>query len=606
MKIFFRVLFLAFLTFSCSNKVDGNWQQHVSYTMVIDVDAEDRSYSGTQKLVYTNNSPDTISRVFYHLYFNAFKPGSEMQLRASGVNDDDRKISKKILSLEKKDFGDVRVLELLQDGVFLDLKDQETILEAILKTPLLPGEKTTLSMRFEVDVPKQVRRAGKDSEDGIDFSMAQWYPKLCEYDSEGWHANAYLGREFFGVWGDFDVTINIDKDYTVAGSGYLQNPENIGHGYTELKKPYESDKISWHFLAPNVHDFSWAADTEYVHDIVDVPGGPKMHFFYKEDDKYSENWKIVQPYSVMFMQYFIENIGPYPYKQYSVILAGDGGMEYAMCTFIGGVRDFNSLAGVISHEIAHTWFQFLLATNESKHAWMDEGFTSYISDNAENVILKKGLPLSNRRAYTDYFNFVRTGNEEPLTTHADRFSSSRGYGMSSYDKGSIFLSQLGYVIGEKTLSKVLKKYYSDYVFSHPNPEDFIRVAEKVSGQELDWYLMDWGQTTKTIDYAVNDFVKSDSLNCESVTVHMSRKGEMAIPNDVEVEFVSGLVKQYHIPLLMSRGHKPLDSSAILLEPWSWAKKNYSFDVCVDGDDVVGVTIDPLNKSADIDQSNNSI
>jgi len=236
-KIFFRVLFLAFLTFSCSSKIDGNWQQHVSYTMVIDVDAEDRSYSGAQKLVYTNNSPDTISRVFYHLYFNAFKPGSEMQLRASELNDDNRKISKKILSLEKKDFGDVRVLELLQDGVFLDLKDQETILEATLKTPLLPGEKTTLSMRFEVDVPKQVRRAGKDSEDGIDFSMAQWYPKLCEYDSEGWHANAYLGREFFGVWGDFDVTINIDNDYTVAGSGYLQNPENIGHGYAELKKP---------------------------------------------------------------------------------------------------------------------------------------------------------------------------------------------------------------------------------------------------------------------------------------------------------------------------------------------------------------------------------
>ena len=154
--MFFRVLFLAFLACSCSNKIDGNWQQHVSYTMVIDVDAEDRSYSGTQKLVYTNNSPDTISRVFYHLYFNAFKPGSEMQLRASELNDDDRKISKKILSLEKKDFGDVRVLELLQDGVFLDLKDQETILEATLKTPLLPGEKTTLSMRFEVDVPKQV------------------------------------------------------------------------------------------------------------------------------------------------------------------------------------------------------------------------------------------------------------------------------------------------------------------------------------------------------------------------------------------------------------------------------------------------------------------
>ena len=135
---FFRTVFLIFLVCSCSNKDKGRWQQHVSYKMVIDVDAKNRSYSGTQELVYTNNSSDTISRVFYHLYFNAFKPGSEMQIRASEISDDDRAISKKILSLEKKDFGDVRVLELLQDGFLLELKDQETILEAALKTPLLP------------------------------------------------------------------------------------------------------------------------------------------------------------------------------------------------------------------------------------------------------------------------------------------------------------------------------------------------------------------------------------------------------------------------------------------------------------------------------------
>ena len=144
------------------------------------------------------------------------------------------------------------------------------------------------------------------------------------------------------------------------------------------------------------------------------------------------------------------------------------------------------------------------------------------------------------------------------------------------------------------------------MFSHPNPEDFIRIAEKVSGQELDWYLMDWGQTTKTIDYSVKSVVKNDAEDCESVTIMMNRKGGMAISNDVEVEFMSGMIKEYHIPLLMSRGHKPLDSGVVLLKPWSWAKKNYSFDICVDGDTVVGVTIDPLNKSADVDQTNNSI
>ena len=617
--MFFRAIPLLLFIVSCSNRPVLDWQQHVDYTMVIDVDAEKRTYSGTQDLIYTNNSPDTIRRVFYHLYFNAFKPGSEMQISSSEISDDKRSVSNKILALEEKDYGSVRIVELFQDGALLSLKNQETILEATLAFPLLPGAKTSLNMRFEVSPPKEVRRAGKDNKDGVAFSMAQWYPKLSEYDKQGWHANAYLGREFYGVWGDFDVTINIDKEYTVAGTGYLKNPEKIGHGYAELKEPYVSEKLSWNFVAPNVHDFSWAADTNYIHDVVDVPNGPVMRFFYKDEDDYVENWKTVQPYAVRFMEYFSEKIGPYPYKQYSVILAGDGGMEYAMCTFIGGVRDFESLAGVISHEIAHTWFQFLLATNESKHAWMDEGFTSYISDQAENQILEKELELPNRRAYRDYFRVVRSGKEEPLTTHADRFSSSRNYGMSSYDKGSVFLSQLGYVIGDGVLTEVLKEYYNQYVFTHPDPEKFIRVAEKVSGQELDWYLMDWAQTTKTIDYAVVDseiVLSQKTTYCDSLItsgrehehslLSLKRKGEMAIPSDVLIETESGLVKKYHIPLLMSRGHKPLGGDVRLLEPWSWAKKHYSFDVCVAKESLAKVVVDPLNKSADTDKKNNSI
>jgi len=617
--MFFRILPLLLFIVSCSNKPVLDWQQHVDYTMVIDVDAEKRTYSGTQELVYTNNSPDTIRRVFYHLYFNAFKPGSEMQISSSEIRDDKRSVSNKILALEEKDYGNIRVIELFQDGTLLSLKNQETILEAALASPLLPGAKTTLSMRFEVSPPKEVRRAGKDNKDGVAFSMAQWYPKLSEYDKQGWHANAYLGREFYGVWGDFDVTINIDKEYTVAGTGYLKNPEKIGHGYAELKEPYVSEKLSWNFIAPNVHDFSWAADTNYIHDVVEVPNGPVMHFFYKDEEDYVENWKIVQPYAVRFMEYFSEKIGPYPYKQYSVILAGDGGMEYAMCTFIGGVRDFESLAGVISHEIAHTWFQFLLATNESKHAWMDEGFTSYISDQAENQILEKELELPNRRAYGAYFRVVRSGKEEPLTTHADRFSSSRNYGMSAYSKGSVFLSQLGYVVGDDVLMEILKEYYNKYVFTHPDPEKFIRIAEKVSGQELDWYLMDWAQTTKTIDYAVvgsEVLLSQKTLYCDSLIasgqehehsiVSLKREGEMALPSDVLIETVNGLVKNYHAPLLMSRGHKPVGAGVRLLEPWSWAKKHYSFDVCITKESIAKIVIDPLNKSADTDKKNNSI
>ena len=613
MKFFKLLLFLSVVC-SCEKSPVAGWQQRVNYKMVIDVDEKSGAYSGSQELVYKNNSPDTINKVFYHLYFNAFKPGSEMQVRASQISDDYKNISKKILDLKKDDFGVVSVSDLRQDNVVLDFTVQETILEAKLNKPLLPGHTTTFTMNFDIQTPKEIRRAGKNNADGVAFSMAQWYPKICAYDKHGWHPNSYIGREFYGVWGDFDVTINIAKEYTVAASGYLQNPEKIGHGYAKLSEPYKSKKLSWRFLAPNVHDFSWAADKNYIHDIVPIAGGPVMHFFYKDDKKYSKNWKKVQPYAVDFMNYFSEKIGPYPYKQYSVILAGDGGMEYAMCTFIGGVRDFESLAGVISHEIAHTWFQFLLASNESKHAWIDEGFTSYISDQAENEILKKNLPIANRRAYVDYFKMVKRGGEEPLTTHADRFSTNANYGDSSYDKGSVFLSQLGYIVGFKALNSSIKRYFYEFKFKHPTPEDFIRIVEKESNMELDWYLMDWGQTVKTIDYSVEkistigaeeDSLKVCSLSSKHSKIFLKRKGEMAISSDVSVLLKNGKTINYHIPLTMSRGNKKLLNDQTLLKAWPWANKNYTFVVCEEKGNIVSVSLDPKSLSADIERSNNT-
>ncbi len=464
-------------------------QQQANYTMEIDVDVDNHTYSGTQKLVFTNNSPETLQRVFYHLYFNAFKPGTDLEQNSRHSTDDSRTMSKNILMLDEKDWGDVQIKWMLQDGKPIEFKIEETILDVVLEKPVRSGESTTLEMEFYVQTPAMIRRSGKNSEDGVAFSMSQWYPKLCQYDEEGWHANPYIGREFYGIWGDFDVTINIDKNYTVAGSGYVQNPELIGHGYAPLKDGVKhDDKISWRFIAPNVHDFSWAADPMFTHDYIDVEDGPRVHFFYKSDSKYVNLWQEFQPNSVEFLKFFSETIGEYPYDQYSIIMAGDGGMEYAMCTFIDGVGHptLRSLYSVTSHEIAHTWFQFLMATNESKHSWMDEGFTSYIDDVALNVVLEEGKDLPNAGAYKDYFRWVSTGLEEPMTTHADRFKYNTGYGMSAYDKGSIFLSQLQYVIGKENFDNTLKRYFDDWSFKHPKPIDFIRSAEKVSGLELDW------------------------------------------------------------------------------------------------------------------------
>lgn len=602
MKKLLFVTILLISQFALSQK--NYWQQHVDYKMVIDVDVEKHTYIGTQRLVFTNNSPDNLDRVFYHLYFNAFKPGTDLEQNSRYSTDDSRTMSNNILMLDEKDWGDVQIKSLKQDGVNVKFKVEETILEVELDKPLGSGASTVLEMEFFVQTPAMIRRSGKNSEDNVAFSMSQWYPKLCQYDDEGWHANPYIGREFYGIWGDFDVTINIDKNYTVAGSGYLQNPELVGHGYAPLKKGVKhGDKISWRFIAPNVHDFSWAADPNFTHDYIDIDGGPRMHFFYKADSKYVDLWREFQPNSAEFLKFFSNTIGKYPYKQYSVIMAGDGGMEYAMCTFIDGVGHptMRSLYSVTSHEIAHTWFQFLMATNESKHSWMDEGFTSYIDDVALNVVLKEGKSLPNAKAYSDYFRWVATGLEEPMTTHADRFKYNTGYGMSAYDKGSIFLSQLQYVIGKDNFDKTLKKYFDDWAFKHPKPNDFIRSAENVSGLELDWYLLDWAQSTMTIDYSINSLYGVDN----KTKVVLKRIGQMGMPIDLRVELISGEILDFNIPMTKMRGHKPTEKST-LLKSWSWAKPYYELWIDVDSKNISKIIIDPKNEMADINRDNNHL
>ena len=600
MKKLFLLTILLFPLLMLSQK--NYWQQQANYTMKIDVDVDNHTYIGTQKLVFTNNSPETLQRVFYHLYFNAFKPGTDLEQNSRYSTDDSRTMSKNILMLDEKDWGDVQIKWMLQDGKPIEFKVEETILDVVLEKPIKSGESTTLEMEFYVQTPAMIRRSGKNSEDGVAFSMSQWYPKLCQYDDEGWHANPYIGREFYGIWGDFDVTINIHKDYTVAGSGYVQNPELIGHGYAPLKDGVKhGDKISWRFIAPNVHDFSWAADPLFAHDYIDVEDGPRVHFFYKSDSKYVNLWQEFQPNSVEFLKFFSETIGKYPYDQYSIIMAGDGGMEYAMCTFIDGVGHptLYSLYSVTSHEIAHTWFQFLMATNESKHSWMDEGFTSYIDDVALNVVLEQGKALPNAGAYKDYFRWVATGLEEPMTTHADRFKYNTGYGMSAYDKGSVFLSQLQYVIGKENFDNTLKRYFDDWSFKHPKPNDFIRSAEKVSGLELDWYLLDWAQSTMTIDYSVNSLYGVDN----KTRIVLKRIGQMGMPIDLRIKLKSGETLDYNIPMTKMRGSKPLQSST-LLKSWSWAKPYYEVWLDVDSKNISKITIDPKNEMADINRGNN--
>ena len=606
-------LFALALSVAATAQNTAYWQQEANYTMDVTMDVNTFQYQGTQQISYTNNSPDALNQVFYHLYFNAFQPGSEMDARLSNIADPDGRMMEdkksRISPLSPDEIGFLDVKNLLQNGKPVNFTIDGTVLQAILSEPIAPGETVVFSLEFNGQVPLQIRRSGRNSSEGVALSMSQWYPKMAEYDFEGWHADPYIAREFHGVWGDYDVTITLDKNYTIGGTGYLQNPQEIGHGYeapgTKVKKQ-KGNTLSWHFKAPMVHDFMWAADPEYTHDVLEMENGPSLHFLYKNKPELVENWKALQPITAKAMAFFSKNVGPYPYEQYSVIQGGDGGMEYAMSTLITGERKLNSLIGVMAHEMAHSWFQHILATNEAKHSWMDEGFTSFISSLFMQEISENPAENPFAGSYRGYQYLIKSGKEQPQTTHSDRYEFNSAYSIAAYSKGSIFLSQLGYIIGQDKLMETLKKYYTDFKFKHPTPNDFKRTAEKVSGLQLDWYLMDWTQTTNTIDYAIQEVVAAD---LENTTVVLERKGLMPMPLDILVVYQDGSQETFYVPLRMMRGGKENPYPSIertVLPNWAWAYPSYEFTISRPYQSIKAIQIDPSGLMADADLDNNSL
>jgi hypothetical protein len=595
------------------------WQQKVDYKMEVVMDVKNYQYKGKQELVYTNNSPDTLRRVFYHLFNNAFQPGSEMDAQIQSIKDPDARMVNKIKvgdkeikesrvkTLKPNEIGYLKISNFKQDGITADAKTVGTILEVTLAKPLLPNSKTTFTLDFDGQVPVQIRRSGRNNSEGVELSMAQWYPKIAEFDFEGWHADPYIAREFHGVWGNFDVNITIDVAYVLGGTGYLQNPNEIGHGYQDsgiiVVYPKKTKTLTWHFVAPMVHDFAWAADKNYIHDVVKGPNNVDLHFLYKNNPKIIENWKNVQPLMVKVMDFYNKTVGNYPYKQYSFIQGGDGGMEYAMCTLMLGNGKLEGILGTATHELGHSWFQQILASNESKHPWMDEGFTSYIEDLALNEIAIKKEDNPFESAYKSYYKLVESGKEQPQTTHGDRYDENRPYSISSYSKGEIFLSQLEYLIGKENTLKTLKRYFQEFKFKHPTPNDIKRTAERVSGANLDWYLTDWTQTTNTVDYGIKE-VKD---NADKTIIVLERIGRMPMPIDVLVEYTDGTKESFYMPLRMMSFEKANPNPEIkrtVLGDWAWAFPTYEFSISKSKTAIKKITIDSSGLMSDVKRENN--
>ena len=604
-----RILYIIFINVFFYFQVSGQktyWQQQISYDIDVDFNHQNHQFNLTEKITYYNNSPDNLNKVFFHLYYNAFQPGSMMDVRSRTIADPDSRVLDRIQKLNKDEIGFQKINSIVDgNNKNLIFNEQGTILEVILDKPLNPGKKLKLTLSCRSQIPLQIRRTGRYNKENVAYSMTQWYPKMCEYDDEGWHSNPYIGREFHGVWGDFDVTINIDSSFVLGGTGIIQNPNEIGYGYENEKfktKKYYGNKLKWHFKAEKVHDFAWAGDPFFIHEKTNLDNGTVLHFLHK-DDSLNNNWKLLQPYAKKCFEYMNKNYGEYPYKQYSIIQGGDGGMEYPMCTLITAEGSLKGLISVTVHESIHSWFQGILGTNESKYEWMDEGFCSYAQYEVLNYLYDKNVLNPLLRQYKSYYRLANSEFQEPLSTHSDFYNLNYVYGVNAYSKGSVFLNQLGYIIGSEKLKSGMKKYFNQWKFKHPTPIDFKKVMENESNLELDWYFEQFIETVNTVDYSIFSVTEIDN----KTKILIQRIGRVPMPLDISVTSSKSKITWYNIPLRIMRGSKEKDiigENFKVISPWPWVYNFYEFIIDLPLEEVQKIEIDASTRMADINRSNN--
>jgi hypothetical protein len=538
------------------------------------------------------------------------------------ILDWDKRIKDTISRLQPHEFGYQKVKQVLLNGKPQKLKEHETILEVILDKPIAPKSKVVFTTDFEAQVPIQIRRSGRNNAEGIRYSISQWYPKLAGYDQDGWHPNPYIAREFYGEFGDYDVKITIDKNYMVAGSGVLQQPNSIGFGYSTpgLKPPRPAgNTITWNFIGNNIHDFVFAADDGYTHISKKVRPDLALRVFYKARTPREDSaWQNILWMAEKVIPFIEKKFGRYPWPVYSFIQGGDGGMEYPMATLMKQPSIETAV-----HEWMHAWYQQLFGTNEVLYHWMDEGFATFAEDEvmeyylanwankspfindsirAENdkLIAERAepLPAIHGASYKNYYAIQKSPYEEPMITHADHFNTNYAYSNASYFKGAVFLEQLGYIVGAKVRDSILLEYYKHWKFRHPRPDDFIRLAEKVSGIELDWYKEYWINSTKAIDYSISNLVYENG----KTKITLKRLGKMPMPIDVVLTFKDGTQEMHYIPLDLMYGNKqPEKGTVVMHSSWKWTHPEYTFESSRDLKDLKKAEIDPSGRMADIDR-----
>ena len=557
---------------------ESYWQQEVKYNIEAALDPGKQTITGTETLDYKNNSPDVLNVVYFRLYWNLFTKGSYGEKYSIR--------NKQYYSMPESGIRLLKFAVIENDGELLpEYAIDNTLMEVKLPKPLQPGESLKFSVGWVGKIPEGGCRTGRQ---GKDYNIAQWYPQIATYDKHGWDKSQYLGpAEFYNEYGSFDVKLSIPKSYTLGYSGRLLNPEEVypdsvltrlkdseGNPETIRIADYSGTKwndadtalVTWKFQAENVRDFAFSANEHYIWDVAHWSPGPgsadvAIHSLYFPDK--AEFWKNTAKYGQHTISFLSRHFGQYAYPNCFIVegVVG-GGMEYPGITFIGhyGDKEYHSPFGVVTHEVAHNWYPMMVGSDETYYAFMDEGFTTFLTALATEDYFGRhdnsfewtewyqrffAFPNSDERRgiQNNYFWLAKSGAEEPICTHAYRFEQGQA-GTSIYSKTAAVLFMLQYLLGDSTFESAMNLYFDRWKFKHPYPEDFYRVMEEAGGnRDLRWFFDQSINRTDRCDYGISDFdydrVSRDGVSFYRATVSVRRYQSAIMPVDVELTMDDG-------------------------------------------------------------------
>jgi aminopeptidase N len=643
-----RLLILLFIPFSLfaqnnyrseSNKIywknkkpfDGYWQQDVYYQIKANIDETTDIITGEEKLTYFNNSPDTLHFVYFHLYQNAFQPGSYLD-KLQQANDLHVHYGK----YERAKQGTL-IDTILSEGQPLKTFLDNTILKVYLSKPLLPNESVAVDIKFRTfyDAGSTRRRMKQFKSYGYKhFNGCQWYPKLCVYDRKsGWNTDQHMNREFYGDFGSWDVELTFASNYVVEATGVLQNENEVLPDTLKQKLqisnfknkkwgekpsviiPYKKGETkTWRYHADNVHDFAFTANPTYR--IQDTYwNGVRCVAIVQEP--HASKWQNASEYCAKIIECFSRDFGMYEYPKMVVADALDG-MEYPMLTLDGGADP--GYRGLLVHEVGHNWFYGMLGNNETYRAMLDEGFTQFItawgleridgktivSDTIKNkYIARFSQPTNVReaRVYYSYLSDATQYQDEQINTHSDMFNGALGQGggyRHVYAKTATMLYNLQYVLGDSLFLAAMQHYVAQWKICHPYPEDFRNSIIQFTKTDLNWFFDQWMETTKNIDYKIQSVKKQKGNDQYKIT--LKRKGRMQMPIDLQVISKKDSVYNFYIPNTWFEKQ----TNAVKLGKWyGWDKLQPKYTATVTiPKGIKNVIIDPTNRLADINNFNN--